>query len=119
MINKNIGGTDVYLHLACCQLYLGLYKEAEENATRVKMSDSFRRLQRRLLFHIADRLHDENKVMQIHKSLEQEAEDQLSLASMHLMRGHVKESLDICKRLLIEETFVYFFYCNFIVIIFV
>jgi hypothetical protein len=83
------------------------------------------RLQNRLLFHLAHKLNDENKLMIYHQKLTDDMEDQvqshlqhacssfkctltvrpiqLSLASIHYLRNHFQEATDIYKRLLLES----------------
>ncbi|CAL9700450.1 unnamed protein product [Knipowitschia caucasica] len=87
---------DVWVYLACAMFFLGLYKEAEEAASKAPVSP----LQNRLLFHLAHKFNDEKKLMGFHQNLEDVTEDQLSLASIHYMRSHYQEALDIYKRLL-------------------
>lgn len=41
--------------------------------------------------------------MQLHQQLKDVLEDQLSLASMHYMRNHYQEAIDIYKRYLLEN----------------
>ncbi len=45
-------------------------------------------LQNRILFHVSHKLGDETKLMIYHQKLGSAIEDQLSLASMHFMRGN-------------------------------
>lgn len=86
------------LYAACCQFYLGNYKEAEELALKGPST----RLQNRLLFHISHKQNDETQLMKYHAKLSDKTEDQLSLASIHYLRNHFQEATDIYKRLLIE-----------------
>uniref|UniRef100_A0A672HDF1 Intraflagellar transport protein 56 n=1 Tax=Salarias fasciatus TaxID=181472 RepID=A0A672HDF1_SALFA len=90
---------EVWVYLACALFFLGLYKEAEEAASKAPMSP----LQNRLLFHLAHKFHDEKKLMGFHQNLEDVTEDQLSLASIHYMRSHYQEAIDIYKRLLLQN----------------
>lgn len=46
---------------------------------------------------------DEKKLMSFHQNLEDVTEDQLSLASIHYMRSHYPEAIDIYKRLLLQN----------------
>ncbi|KAI3353040.1 hypothetical protein L3Q82_019613, partial [Scortum barcoo] len=91
---------DVWVYLACALFFLGLYKEAEEAASKAPMSP----LQNRLLFHLAHKFNDEKKLMGFHQNLEDVTEDQLSLASIHYMRSHYQEAIDIYKRLLLQNS---------------
>ncbi|KAM9325585.1 intraflagellar transport protein 56 isoform 2-T2 [Gastrophryne carolinensis] len=90
---------DVWVNLACTLFFLGMYKEAEEAANRAPKS----RLQNRLLFHLAHKFNDEKKLMVFHQNLQDIIEDQLSLASIHYMRSHYQEAIDIYKRILLEN----------------
>lgn len=50
---------------------------------------------------------DEKKLMGFHQNLEDVTEDQLSLASIHYMRSHYQEAIDIYKRLLLQNRFLF------------
>ena len=78
---------------------LGMYKKAEELVMKGPKSP----LQVRLLFHISHKLNDEEKLMSYHHQLQDQLSDQLSLASMHYMRNHYQEAIDIYKRYLLEN----------------
>ena len=84
---------------SCCLMGLGWFQEAEEKANQGPASP----LQTRLLFHLAHRLNDENKLMMYHQKLCDTTPDQLSLASIHYLRNHFQEATDIYKRLLLEN----------------
>jgi len=85
-----------HLYAAACMFFLGLYKEAEQEATKGPKCA----LQNRVLFHIANKSSDEKKLMEYHQQITGETEDQLSLASMHYLRAHFQEATDIYKKLL-------------------
>lgn len=87
-----------YLYAACCMFYLGMYKEAEEEAVKGPAT----RLQNRILFHLALKTNNEKDLMKYHQKITDSTEDQLSLASVHYARSHFQEATDIYKRLLIE-----------------
>ncbi|XP_041942835.1 intraflagellar transport protein 56-like isoform X2 [Alosa sapidissima] len=90
---------DVWVFLACTLFFLGFYKEAEEAANKAPKSQ----LQNRLMFHLAHKFSDEKKLMGFHQKLEDKDEDQLSLASIHYMRSHYQEAIDIYKRILLQN----------------
>uniref|UniRef100_A0A8C9WAN1 Intraflagellar transport protein 56 n=1 Tax=Scleropages formosus TaxID=113540 RepID=A0A8C9WAN1_SCLFO len=90
---------EVWVYLACTLFFLGMYKEAEEAALKGSASQ----LQNRLLFHLAHKFNDEKKLMGFHQNLEDVTEDQLSLASIHYMRSHYQEAIDIYKRILLQN----------------
>eukprot|EP01061_Rhynchopus_euleeides_P016732 TRINITY_DN28047_c0_g1_i1.p1 TRINITY_DN28047_c0_g1~~TRINITY_DN28047_c0_g1_i1.p1 ORF type:complete len:559 (+),score=224.25 TRINITY_DN28047_c0_g1_i1:259-1935(+) len=95
-------GADPLLHIyaACCHFYLGQFKEAEAEALKGPVNT----LQNRLLFHIAHKNSDDNKLMIYHQKLqEQLLEDQLSLAAIHYFRNHFQEATDIYKRILLDN----------------
>lgn len=60
-------------------------------------------LQTRLLFHIAAKQDDEEKLTNIKRQLGNSVEDQLSLASMLYMKTQYHEAIEIYKRLLTEN----------------
>lgn len=57
----------------------------------------------RLLFHLAHKLNDEDRLLELHGSLRDVNEDQLSLASMHYLRAHYQDAIDVYKRLLLDK----------------
>lgn len=63
------------------------------------------KLKIRLQFHLAHKLGDENKLMEYHKQLADVIEDQLSLASIHYLRAHYQEAIDIYKRILLDNRY--------------
>jgi intraflagellar transport protein 56 len=72
------------------------------------------RLRNRLLFHLAHKFGDEKKLMSQHQQLEDVLEDQLSLAAIHYLRSHYQESIDIYKKILLDNRLVtYFFFLAF------
>ncbi|XP_016373997.1 intraflagellar transport protein 56-like isoform X2 [Sinocyclocheilus rhinocerous] len=90
---------EVWVYLGCLLFFLGLYKEAEGAALKGPKTQ----LQNRLLFHLAHKFSDEKKLMGFHQNLEDVTEDQLSLASIHYMRSHYQEAIDIYKRILLQN----------------
>ncbi|TPX55336.1 hypothetical protein PhCBS80983_g05388 [Powellomyces hirtus] len=89
----------VHLYLGCCYFFLGLYREADEEAQKGPTC----KLQNRLLFHLSHKFNDEKRLMGYHQSLQDVIEDQLSLASIHYLRSHYQEAIDIYKRILVEN----------------
>jgi intraflagellar transport protein 56 len=77
----------VDLCLACCLFRLQLNDEAEAHLAKAPVCA----LKNRLLFHLAHRKNDEQKLMMYLQLLTEEKEDQLSLASMHYLRCHFQE----------------------------
>jgi intraflagellar transport protein 56 len=60
-------------------------------------------LKTRLMFHLSHKLNDENRLMEYHQQLEDIIEDQLCLASIHYLRSHYQEAIDIYKRILMDN----------------
>ncbi|KAK0055900.1 intraflagellar transport protein 56 [Biomphalaria pfeifferi] len=90
---------DVWLYLACCQFFLGMYPEADESCSKCSKS----RLQNRVQFHLSHKFGDERRLMSFHQNLQDIIEDQLSLASIHYLRSHYQEAIDIYKRILLDN----------------
>lgn len=82
---------------------LGMYKKAEEVAKGGPRSP----LQIRLLFHISHKMGDEERLMGLHQQLQDVLPDQMSLASMHYMRNHYQEAIDVYKRYLLENRLIF------------
>ncbi|VDM77638.1 unnamed protein product [Strongylus vulgaris] len=61
-------------------------------------------LQNRLLFHVSHKLGEEKRLMAHHQLLGNTLEDQLSLASIHYMRMHYTEAIEVYKSILQEHT---------------
>ncbi|VDO03862.1 unnamed protein product [Rodentolepis nana] len=87
------------LYLACCYFFMGMYKEAQEEGNQTPQSE----LKTRLLFHTAYKLNDERNILIYHNRLSDALENQLSLASIHFLRGHHQEAIEIYKRIMIEN----------------
>jgi len=60
-------------------------------------------MRNRLLFHLAHKMDDQEKLMMRHQELSDTQEDQLCLAAIHYLRSHFQEATDIYKRLLLEN----------------
>lgn len=80
--------------------FAGMYNEAEKAANATKEKSQ---LKTRLLFHLAHKFGDEKRLMSHHQELEDVTEDQLSLASIHYLRSHYQEAIDIYKRILLDN----------------
>ncbi|XP_054729485.1 intraflagellar transport protein 56 [Anastrepha obliqua] len=90
---------DIALNIAVCMFYLGMY----EDAHRLMEQTPNTPLKLRLLFHLAQKLGNDAQVTQLQDSLQEDVEDQLSLASMHYLRAHYQDAIDIYKRLLLDN----------------
>lgn len=91
--------SNLLLNLGCCCFYLGMYKEAHDYCKKVENGP----LHNRLMFHLSHKFNDEKAVLTFHQRLQDNFEDQLSLASIHYMRSHYQEAIDVYKRLLLEN----------------
>lgn len=89
----------VELNLAVCMFYLGMYEESEEMLRNIADSP----LKTRLTFHLMHKLNNEERLLELHGSLQDAIEDQLSLAGMHYLRSHYQEAIDIYKRILLDN----------------
>jgi len=96
---------DVFVNLACCYFMMGMYKEAEVILQKdfIKADTSKSKLSNRLHFHLSHKFNDEKKLMNFHSQLQDVIEDQLSLASIHYLRSHFQEAIDIYKRILLDN----------------
>lgn len=93
-ISPNISTT-----LACCYFFLGMYHEAKDALNDAPESN----LKNRLLLHLAHKIGDEEKLKIYHEKLNDIIEDQLCLASIHYLRAHYQEAIDIYKKILLEN----------------
>lgn len=93
---------DLDLNVAVCMFYLGLYEEAQQ-----LMADApHTPLKQRLLFHLAHKLGDDQQWAELLEQILEptpSVEQQLSLASMHYMRAHYQEAIDVYKRVLVDN----------------
>ncbi|GIY25285.1 intraflagellar transport protein 56 [Caerostris extrusa] len=90
---------EVWTYLGCCYFYLGMYKEADAAVNKGPKSE----LQNRLQFHLSHKFGDEKLLMVYHQQLKDILEDQLSLASIHYLRSHYQEAIDIYKHILLDN----------------
>lgn len=86
------------VHLGCCYFVLGAYAKAEEYGLQGPPCA----LQTRLLFHVAQKQYDEQKVMMYHEKLQSTIEDNLSLAAAQYSRNHFQEAIDVYKKILLQ-----------------
>lgn len=78
----------IHLFIASCYFFQQMYEEAEREAEKAPEDP----LKNRLLFNIAHRISDENKLMAYHQKLKDIKEDLLSLAAVHYLRSHHQEA---------------------------
>ncbi|KAJ8664266.1 hypothetical protein QAD02_005928 [Eretmocerus hayati] len=102
----------MHAQVACCYFYLGMYPEARmalEKADRESDEDDLEAvapLVNRLKLHLAYKLAvaagDETQLKEYEEKLEDTVEDQLCLASVHYLRAHYQEAIDIYKKVLLD-----------------
>lgn len=90
---------DISLNVSVCMFYLGLYEESQKVLEEVPNGT----LKARLLFHLMHKLNKEQDLLELHGTLRDVVEDQLSLAGMHYLRAHYQEAIDIYKRILLDN----------------
>ncbi|KAJ0177054.1 hypothetical protein K1T71_007063 [Dendrolimus kikuchii] len=90
---------NIAIDIAVCYFYLGMYQESQEIVEEAPKCS----LKTRLQFHLAHKLGDEEVLMKAHATLRDVPEDQLSLASVHYLRAHYQEAIDVYKKLLLER----------------
>ncbi|KAI5698604.1 hypothetical protein M8J75_009220 [Diaphorina citri] len=90
---------DTEFNIASCYFYLGMYLQANQILEKVPPS----RAKTRLSFHLSHKLGDEKSLMEYHQKLEDSLEEQLCLASIHFLRCHYQEAIDIYKRILLDH----------------
>jgi len=110
---------EFHLYLAACFLFMGLYKEAQQEA----MLGPVCALQYRILFNVAHKFNDDQQLIRCHKELDIDnpkcpIENQLCFAAVYFLRNHFEEASDTYKRLLVEHPEmlalnVYMAYCYF------
>ena len=89
----------IHAYKACCQYALCNFKESKQDAIKAEESG----LKNRLLFQLAQKVGDENEIMNYHSALTNSVEDQLCMAALHYLRSHFEEATEIYKKLLIEN----------------
>lgn len=90
---------ELELNMAVCMFYLGMHSESLEMVEGTKDTPA----KARLLFHLMHKLSNEDRLLELHSSLKDILEDQLSLAGMHYLRAHYQEAIDIYKRILLDN----------------
>ena len=64
-----------HLYLGCCYFFLGMYREADDEAQKGPTC----KLQNRLLFHLSHKFNDEKRLMGFHQNLQDVIEDQVQI----------------------------------------
>lgn len=91
--NADIDGNEIAINMAVCMFYCGNYPESQEIIENIPNNP----LKVRLLFHLAHKLKDEERLIELHASLRDVHVDQLCLGSMHYLRDHFQDAIDIYK----------------------
>jgi len=91
--------------VAVCHFMLGQYEDAKNMVLkcRAKSDEDHQKLATRILFHTSHKLDEEDQLFSYHSELEDTLENQLSLASIHYMRTHYQEAIDLYKKLLSDN----------------
>lgn len=76
-----------------------MYPEAKE--ALIDAPDSS--LKTRLNFHLSHKMGDQMILEESHGKLKDIIEDQLCLASIHYLRAHYQEAIDIYKKILLDN----------------
>ena len=98
-ISKKESNRPLYLEQALC-LY-GLFKFQESQVMAEKAADC--PLKARILYQCAQKLDNDSALMTAHRKLGTSVEDRLSVAAIHLQRSHLDDSVDIYKKILLEN----------------
>lgn len=104
--DASMNESKLWLNIACTYFAMGMYTEAKEAAEKGSEGG----LKTRLLFHLSHKLANEEALMLYHRKLEENLENQLSLASIHYLRHDFQSSIDIYKRILLDNRFVVRFF---------
>lgn len=100
LLKRGENESNIYVFKATCLYALAQYKEAKAEAEKAPEDNP---LKMRLLFQLAQKLGDENEIMNLHGRLTSSIEDQLCMAALHYLRSHFEEATEIYKKLLIEN----------------
>ncbi|XP_053202718.1 intraflagellar transport protein 56-like isoform X2 [Panonychus citri] len=98
----NITRDEVYLYIGCCQFLLGMYPECTKSLS-LSVPIAGNQLRTRLEFHLAHKNGDEKTLIHFHQQLQDVLQDQLCLASIHYLRSHFQEAIDIYKKILLDH----------------
>lgn len=91
---------DINLNIAVCMFYLGMYEESQKLIEQTPNTP----LKLRLMLHLAHKLNNVEQVAELSDGLQDAlVEDQLSVASLHYLKAHYQEAIDVYKRLLLNN----------------
>ena len=113
--DKDLNKNEIQVYIGCCQFYLGMYSEAKQSALKSSEKST---LLNRLMFHLCHKFSEESELIQHHQQLQvlthlwysysngliqDTIEDQLCLASIHYLRSHFQEAIDVYKKILLDK----------------
>ena len=87
------------LYLACSYYFVQMYEEAKESAEEGPDCP----LKHRLMFHLAQKLEEDDSIVKCRQKLRDCIDDQLSKAAMLYMQGNYQDATDAFKRMLVEH----------------
>jgi len=100
LLKRDNSDPQLHLYKAACLYAFTQYKESKQECEKCHEESP---LKNRLLFQLAQKLGDENEIMNLHGKLTSSVEDQLCMAALHYLRSHFEEATEIYKKLLIEN----------------
>ena len=89
------------LHLEQALCLFGMFKFQESQAMADQAEDCA--LKARILYQCAQKLDNDSALMSAHRKLGNSVEDRLSVAAIHLQRSHLDDSVDIYKKIMLEN----------------
>ena len=103
---------ELTVYQAICEFILGDYDESKTSLNKFKEQrvrkksefiDKLNELVLRLELHLAHKFGDEESIGSLTKSLPDTTPNQLCLASIHYLRAHYQEAIDIYKKCLLDK----------------
>ena len=106
LLKRGENESNIYVFKATCLYALAQYKEAKAEAEKAPEDNP---LKMRLLFQLAQKLGDENEIMNLHGRLTSSIEDQLCMAALHYLRSHFEEATENAPKLCSSSSLDYLF----------
>lgn len=103
---------ELTVYQSICEFMLGEYEDSQTSLNKFKEQrvrkksefiDKLNELVQRLELHLAHKFNDEESVSNLTKSLPESTPNQLCLASIHYLRAHYQEAIDIYKKQLLDK----------------
>lgn len=113
--NQNEIKGELIVYQAICEFMIGEHEESKSNLAKYKelknkfnkkrsdYNDKLNELTIRLELHLAHKFNDEDAIENLNKNLPESMSNQLCLASIHYLRAHYQESIDIYKKSLLDK----------------